>query len=170
MPLPHRPIPPLHRWLCAGLLAAASLSLACGPPPAPQGPRPTGVSSRAFVGEAELQLRYRYEPTGARSIELLIDGSSSSGQVGQVQIELGLDGFEQQGPGPLSWTLDVPGGQTVTQKVSLLAVKDTPSATVTTTRTEGRAELARDTLRFIVDVEEGLVRECRPTDAACATP
>lgn len=170
MPLPLCPISPLRSQLCAGLLAAATLSLACGPPPAPQGPRPTGMSSRAFVGQAELELGYRYEPTGARSLDLLIDGSSSSGQVGQVQIELQLEGFEQREPGPLSWTLDVPSGQTVTQKVSLLAVKDTPSATVTTTRTEGGAELARDTLRFIVDVEEGLVRECRPTDAACAKP
>jgi hypothetical protein len=142
--------------------AALTALAACGSPPVPQGPRNTGASSRAFVGQAELSLRYRYEPTSVAELILFVDAAASGGDVGEVTIEAEADGFEPL-VGPSRWTLSVPNGKTETRQVTLRVLQtSTPTVTLVTTRVEGNAELARDTLRFIVT--EGTLRECRPDD------
>ena len=148
-------------------VAALTALAACGgAPPAPQGPRNAGASSRAFVGQAELSLRYRYEPTSVAEVVLFLDAAASGGDVGEITIEVVPDGFEPL-EGPSRWTLRVPNGQTETRQVTLRVLQSsTPTVTLVTTRVEGGAELARDTLRFIV--ADSTIRECRPDDAACA--
>ena len=163
MPLPSHP-----SLFGALLLASLVAHSGCAPPPAPAGPRSTGASSRAFVGDAELQIRYRYLPTSAAELRLMVDLSASAREVGEVVVEALPDGFEPLG-GSTTWTVTVPPGQRETREVTLRVLDtSTPSVTVVTTRAEGGAELARDTLRFIVDGTS--LRECRPTDAACASP
>ena len=147
-------------------VAVTALFACGGAASVPQGPRSTGASSRAFVGQSELSLRYRYEPTSVAELILFVDATASGGDVGEVTIEAVSDGFEPL-EGPSRWTLRVPNGQTETRQVTLRVLQtSTPTVTLVTTRVEGSAELASDTLRFIVD--GGTIRECRPDDAACS--
>jgi hypothetical protein len=129
------------------------------------GPRPAGAMSRAFINGAELKILYRYDPVAAAELNLFVDLTAVSGDAGEVAIELEPDGFEVVGT-PSSFALEVSPGETGTRqaKLRVLGTK-TPTVTIVTTRAQGTVEIARDTLRFVV--EEGMLRECQPDDAVC---
>ena len=147
---------------------ALVLSLAaCGPPPAAEAPRPLGVDSRAFVGESELRVRYRYVPRPRFGLALWVDLTAQGGDAGEIEVEVDPGGFEVI-RGPLRWRRSVGDGSTESERVLLRAGREPVyTVRVTTRRVRGQVELARDTLHFIVDESEDRVRECRPTDAAC---
>jgi hypothetical protein len=140
-------------------------SVSCGPPPS-KAPRTTGVESRAYVREAELLVRYRYAPLTHFEIDLYVDLSAQGGDIGEVSVSVDPGDFAVK-EGPLSWTTSLSSGETHSDSVRLRSVVgDKPRVvTVTTTRVNGQIELARDTIRFIVD--EDAIRECEPSDAVC---
>ena len=118
------------------------------------------------MGGAQLELRYRYEPTSAAELVLYVDVKASGGSVGELVVTTELDGFEPL-RGPARFTVSVADGHTESRQLTLRVLDTpTPKVTVVTTRAEGGTELARDTLRFIVS--DMSLRECRPDDAPCA--
>jgi hypothetical protein len=145
-------------------LLLAACFLACSPAK-PKGPQPAGVNSRAFVGDAEIELRYRYEPQVGKEIVLYVDATGKSGSVGAVRMALELDGFTVVRGKP-SWQVDVGSGRTETQEVTLRATDGVPRVTVVTRHVERDVELASDDMRFWVD-EDDMVAECEPSVEAC---
>lgn len=130
-------------------------------------PRPAGVDSHAFVGEAELSVKYRYGTLPRFEIELWVDLTAAQGSAGEIQVDVQADGFDVA-RGPTRWSKNVGEGAPESGSVVLRAGGgDTMSVTVVTTRADGSVELAKDTIRFVVDPAEDIVRECRPTDEAC---
>jgi hypothetical protein len=156
---------PTTRSAAAALVAVALLTAAaCGPPPA-TGPRQTGASSRAFVGDAEVEVRYRYEPRPGKLVELYVDLSAKGADGGQVEATVTPHGFDVT-RGEASWHGALPAGQTQTHTLTLSAgTEPAPTVTITTRQLERNVELSSDTLRFVVTDDE--VRECRVDDEAC---
>ena len=137
----------------------------CGGVETPTGPRPTGIDSTAVVGDAELAIHYRYESLPGDELRFFVDLAAKSGDVGAIAVDLAAEGMELRS-GDRRWSGSIAGGSTTTHTTSWHAVATrAPTITVTTRRVEGDVELAKDVVRFVVD--EGTVRECRPTDAAC---
>jgi len=147
------------------MLSFLLLATSCGPPPS-MAPRTTGAESRAYVREAELLVRYRYAPLTHFEIELYVDLSAQGGDIGELEVEIDPGNFAVK-RGPLHWTTSLSSGDTHSDSVRLRSVAgDKPRVvTVTTTRVNGQVELARDTIRFIVD--EDAIRECEPADTVC---
>jgi hypothetical protein len=142
------------------------LLVSCGGVDVPAGPRPAGIDSTAFVGDAELAVRYRYEPLPGSEVRFHVDASASQADVGPIAFELTADGFELAS-GERTWQGSIAAGGTATHTTTWRAVGDpAPTLTVVTRQVEGDVELARDAVRFVID--EGGVRECRSIDAACA--
>lgn len=138
--------------------------LGCGPPPA-AGPRQTGASSRAFVGDAEVQIRYRYEPRPGKLLELYVDLTAKGADGGTVEATVIPSGLALV-RGELGWRGALSAGQTVTHSLTLEAGSEpAPTVTIVTRHVDRDVELSRDTLRFVVTEDE--VRECRAEDDAC---
>jgi hypothetical protein len=124
------------------------------------------VDSRAFVGESELSIRYRYAPLPRFEIELFVDLAAEGGSAGSIDVEVTASGFDVK-RGPLRWSSKVSEGSTESSSVRLSARGEGLMTVEITTTRSGGVELAKDRLRFIVDEDEDLVRECRPTDPPC---
>lgn len=149
-----------HRIAALVLLSA----LACSPAK-PVGPQPAGVTSRAFVGDAELEVRYRYEPQVGKEIVLYIDTVGKRGTTGAVELSLRLNGFTTVRGEP-EWQANPGPSRTETHQVILRAVERVPSVTVVTRHVERDVELATDDIRFWLD-DDGMVSECQPEVEAC---
>lgn len=135
----------------------------CGPAPTPNAPRRMGSDSRAFVGQAELLVRYRYLPLPRFEIDFMVDLSATGGGVGDVAVEVKPEGFDVM-RGDLEWSASLRDGDEQSETLRLRAGGNkTPRITVVTRRGEGGVDLATDRLRFII--AEDVVRECRATDA-----
>jgi hypothetical protein len=124
------------------------------------------VDSRAFVGESELSMRYRYATLPRFQIELFVDLSATGGDAGSVDVEVKPQGFDVV-RGPLRWSKNVGEGDTESNSVVLSASGEGLMKVDIVTTRSGGVELANDELRFIVDKDEDIVRECRPTDPPC---
>ncbi len=157
---PDHRLPPL---LVLALVAALG-GVACAAKER-SGPVPAGVTSRAFVGQAELEVRYRFEPRGASELVLLVDTVGREGGVGKVRHSLRLSGFSVVG-GDAAWDVDVTASRTETHRLVLRADGRTPSVTVVTHHLERDVELAADTLRFWTD-DDGRLDECEAADPVC---
>jgi hypothetical protein len=147
----------------AGALVAALALCACGPPPQ-AGPRLAGVDSRAFIGDAEVVLRYRYEPHGPSALTFYVDAEAKGAAVPGLGLKVELDGFELV-EGKASWSGELAAGASHTHEVQLRK-SSTEVGTITAIATQADGvELARDSVRLLV-VESDL-RECRADDEAC---
>jgi hypothetical protein len=150
----------IHIVTLALVLVACSCS-----PAAPTGPQSAGVSSRAFVGDAELEVRYRYEPQIGKEVVLYIDAVARGGSAGAVRLSLRLDGFTLVRGEP-EWEATVDASRTETHQVILRAVDRVARVTVITRHIERDVELASDDIRFWVD-EDANVVECQAEHEAC---
>jgi hypothetical protein len=147
-------------------LALALAIVACSCSPAqPTGPQSAGVSSRAFVGDAELEVRYRYEPQIGKEVVLFVDAAARGGSAGAVRLSLRLNGFTVVRGEP-EWEATVDASRTETHQVILRAVDRVATVTVITRHIERDVELASDDIRFWVD-DDGNVVECQAEDEAC---
>lgn len=143
-------------------MLALSILFACDPSMPDATPRTAGIDSRAFVGEAELVVRYRYAPLPRYEVELFVDLAALEGEVGEVSVEVQPQDLDVV-RGPLQWNATLGRGAEHSKSVLLRAGgKSSPRATIVTRKGGSGAELARDTLRFVIDEEA--VRECRATD------
>lgn len=142
----------------------AALATSCSPA-RPKGPQPTGVNSRAFVGDAELEIQYRFESQVGKEIVLYVDAIGHRGAPGDVRLSLRLDGFTVVRGEP-EWKVSVAPSRTETHQLILRAVERKANVTVITHHIERDVELATDELRFWVD-DEGYVGECGPEVEAC---
>lgn len=131
----------------------------------PTGPQPAGVTSRAFVGDAEIEVRYRYEPKVGKEIVFYVDTIGRTGSAGAVRLALELDGFTVVSGKP-SWEVNVAATKTATHELTLRAVQKNATVTVVTEHVERGARLATDSMRFWLD-EEGTVIECQAEHEAC---
>ncbi|HZO13857.1 MAG TPA: hypothetical protein VFB62_11385 [Polyangiaceae bacterium] len=122
-----------------------------------------GSDSRAFVGQAELLVRYRYVPQPRFEIDFMVDVSATGGGVGDVAVEVKPEGFDVMS-GDLEWSTSLRDGDEHTETLRLRAAgkSKTPAVTVVTRRGQGGVDLATDRLRFVI--AEDIVRECRATD------
>ena len=121
-----------------------------------------GSDSRAFVGQAELVVRYRYLPLPRFEIDFMVDLSATGGGVGDVAIHVKPDGFDVMS-GDLEWSASLRDGDAHSETLRLRAGgNETPTINVVTRRGKGGVDLASDRLRFII--AEDVVRECRATD------
>jgi len=151
-----------NKLASAVMVMMLGVAAGCGSPQ-PTGPRDAGVTARAYVGEAELEIRYRYESLGAGLLRLHVD-VVARGDVGEIAFAVEPAGFQRE-QGELAWRLAPAPGAAQSRAVTLRSTAGTPSVQVITTHVERGAELARDTISFIA-VDDGL-RECRPGDDAC---
>jgi hypothetical protein len=145
-------------------LAVLCLLLAACGPPAPTGPQPLGASSRAIVGDGEVELRYRYEPQLDREMVLYIDIAAKKGSVGGVEVTVDPKDFAVVS-GETRWRGEVSGAQTATHKLTLRAPGKTASLAIVTRHPERDLELASDELEFVV-TDDG-IRECQPAFEGC---
>jgi hypothetical protein len=146
------------------VLVLAAGAAACGTAPPPAGPRLAGVDSRAFVADAEVVLRYRYEPHGPSALTFYVDAAAKGAAVRGLGLALSFEGFELV-EGAAEWSGDLAAGASHSHQVQLRKTAGkTGTVTVTSASAEG-VELARDSVRLLV--VEGDLRECRPDDEGC---
>ena len=140
------------------------LLCACSPAK-PMGPQPAGVTSRAFVGDAEVEVRYRYEPKVGKEIVFYVDTIGRTGAAGPVRLAIELDGFTVVSGEP-SWEVNVAAAKTATHELTLRAVQKNATVTVVTQHVERAVKLAADSMRFWLDDENNVV-ECQAEHEAC---
>ena len=149
-------------WLA--ILSSFAALVSCGPPPV-VGPRQTGASSRAFVGDAEVVVRYRYEPRPGKLLELYVDLTAKGADAGELEATVTANGLDLTRGEP-RWRGTLAAGQSQTHTMTWAAGAEVAPTVTITTRHLGRGvELSSDTLRFVVTEDE--VRECRSDDEAC---
>jgi hypothetical protein len=144
-------------------MALCLVLAACGPPPL-SGPQPLGASSRAFVGDAEVEVRYRFEPELDRELVFYVDVAAKKGAAGELEVTVD-PGDLAVVAGETRWRGEVAGGRTATHGLTLRAAGKTGTVSVVTKHVERGIELASDQITFVV-TDEG-VRECQPEIEGC---
>ncbi len=150
------------RTIAAFFVATATWQCSAAQPPVPE---PAGVSSRAFVGDAELEVRYRYLPRVGKELVLYVDAEARRGATGPVRLSLQLEGFSVVRGQP-TWEANVSAFTTDTHEVVLRATERVPKVTIVTHHIKRDIQLASDDIRFWVD-EDGVLAECFPEVEAC---
>lgn len=144
------------------------LTLGCAHSPAPPpGPRPLGGDANLMRGDATLAARLRYEPTGARSIVLLVDlEARGAGSVGVVEVEVAPGGFAVDGPA--KWTGEVAAGARQEVRFPLRLVANKVARVTVTFGMVGAEAVKLHEARFLREDDE--IRACQVSEEACREP
>lgn len=143
---------------------ALLLAFGCATSPTPlPGPRPLGNDATLSKGEATLKLRYRYEVTADRAIELLIDLSGEgTGSVGTVELALTAEGLKIEGSP--TWSGPIEAGTASTHRVVLRPTGSYGQVTITHA-VPGVSGPEPVMFRFLFNEDE--VRPCQLSEEAC---
>lgn len=135
-----------------------------GPPP---GPRPLRVGAPLGRGEARLTVALRYEPTGARSLVLLVDlAANDAASVGPVAIGVIPDGLEIDGPA--TWLGEVAAGAQKPLRFPMRLVADKVGRITLTYGVVSQEYIKLYEFRFLS--EDAGLRACQSSEAACRQP
>ncbi len=150
----------------AAVLMVVALGCAHSPAP-PPGPRPLGGDASLMRGDATLAARLRYEPTGARSLVLLVElVGKGIGSVGPITVGVAPAGFEVDGPS--TWTGEAAAGARQELRFPLRLVADKFARVTVTFGMVGAEVVKLHEARFLG--EENEIRACQASEEGCRAP
>ena len=150
----------------AAILMLVLLGCAHSPAP-PPGPRPLGGGGTLIRGDATLAVGLRYEPTGARSLVLLVElAAKGTGSVGPVTVGVMPSGLEVDGPA--TWTGEVTAGARQELRFPLRLVAAKVARVTVTFGLVGASAVQVHEARFLSEDEQ--LRACQASEEACREP